>query len=83
MVFIVELSDDEYQLPLNTLHTAVDFSANAYITQQLFPYGYLTLTDHFDNSGVGYIRSPQSHSLSMLMGINSLAAYLQLQVVWV
>ncbi|CAH8223541.1 conserved exported hypothetical protein [Vibrio aestuarianus] len=26
---------------------------------------------------------PQSHSLSMLMGMNSLAAYLQLQVVWV
>ncbi|PAR94669.1 RNA polymerase subunit sigma-70 [Vibrio cholerae] len=25
---------------------------------------------------------PQSHSLSMLMGMNSLAAYLQLQVVW-
>ncbi len=33
--------------------------------------------------GVGYVRSPQSHSLSMLMGMNSLAAYLQLQVVWV
>ncbi|EGQ8190854.1 hypothetical protein GYL68_003981, partial [Vibrio cholerae] len=29
-----------------------------------------------------YVRSPQSHSLSMLMGMNSLAAYLQLQVVW-
>ncbi|MVB91961.1 RNA polymerase subunit sigma-70, partial [Vibrio cholerae] len=26
---------------------------------------------------------PQSHSVSMLMGMNSLAAYLQLQVVWV
>ncbi|RBM27734.1 RNA polymerase subunit sigma-70 [Vibrio tarriae] len=25
---------------------------------------------------------PQSHSLSMLIGMNSLAAYLQLQVVW-
>ncbi|HAS6013909.1 TPA: hypothetical protein I7108_000260 [Vibrio cholerae O1] len=34
-------------------------------------------------SGVGYVRSPQSHSVSMLMGMNSLAAYLQLQVVWV
>ncbi|EGQ9630793.1 hypothetical protein F2K82_12110 [Vibrio cholerae] len=33
--------------------------------------------------GGGYVRSPQSHSLSMLMGMNSLAAYLQLQVVWV
>ncbi|MCG3730273.1 hypothetical protein EXA13_12090 [Vibrio cincinnatiensis] len=33
--------------------------------------------------GGGYVRSPQSHSLSMLMGIHSLAAYLQLQVVWV
>jgi len=31
----------------------------------------------------GYVRSPQSHSLSMLMGMNLLAAYLQLQVVWV
>ncbi|MED7814873.1 hypothetical protein VYI99_01175, partial [Vibrio cholerae] len=29
------------------------------------------------------VRSPQSHSVSMLMGMNSLAAYLQLQVVWV
>ncbi|CRZ99405.1 Uncharacterised protein [Vibrio cholerae] len=26
---------------------------------------------------------PNQHSLSMLMGMNSLAAYLQLQVVWV
>ncbi|CSD94181.1 Uncharacterised protein [Vibrio cholerae] len=26
---------------------------------------------------------PKSHSLSMLMGTHSLAAYLQLQVVWV
>ncbi|EGQ8139783.1 hypothetical protein GZ634_001458 [Vibrio cholerae] len=34
-------------------------------------------------SGVGYVRLPQSHSASMLMGMNSLAAYLQLQVVWV
>ncbi|NOI05170.1 hypothetical protein, partial [Vibrio anguillarum] len=33
--------------------------------------------------GVGYVRSPQSHSLPMLMGTHSLAAYLQLQVVWV
>ncbi|GHW04218.1 hypothetical protein VCSRO107_2571 [Vibrio cholerae] len=33
--------------------------------------------------GGSYVRSPQSHSLSMLMGMNSLAAYLQLQVVWV
>ncbi|WP_194574539.1 hypothetical protein [Vibrio anguillarum] len=31
----------------------------------------------------GYVRSLQSHSLSMLMGMNLLAAYLQLQVVWV
>ncbi|EGR1305989.1 hypothetical protein D9U64_06945 [Vibrio cholerae] len=31
----------------------------------------------------GYVRSPQSHSLSMLMGTHSLAAYLQLQVGWV
>ncbi|WP_301282722.1 hypothetical protein, partial [Vibrio cholerae] len=34
-------------------------------------------------SGVGHIHSPQSHSLSMLMGIHSLAAYLQLQGVLV
>ncbi|KAB7697023.1 hypothetical protein GBN33_12285 [Plesiomonas shigelloides] len=34
-------------------------------------------------SGVGYARLPQSHSLPMLTGIHSLAAYLQLQVVWV
>lgn len=31
---------------------------------------------------VGYIRSSQSHSLSMLMDMNSLATYLQLQIVW-
>ncbi|EGQ9393379.1 hypothetical protein F1K75_03195 [Vibrio cholerae] len=34
-------------------------------------------------AGVGYVRSPQSHSLSMLMGTHSLAAYLLLQVGWV
>ncbi len=32
---------------------------------------------------LGYVRLPQSYSLSMLMGTHSLAAYLQLQVVWV
>ncbi|MDE1241254.1 T3SS effector OspC family protein [Vibrio aestuarianus] len=47
--FGVEFSDDESQLPLNTLHTTLDFGANAYITKQPFPHGYLTLTDHFDN----------------------------------
>ncbi|AYV25035.1 T3SS effector OspC family protein [Vibrio mediterranei] len=47
--FGVEFSGDKAQLPLNTLHTTVDFGANAYIVDDQFPHGYLTLTDHFDN----------------------------------
>lgn len=47
--FGVEFSDDESQLPLNTVHTQFDFGANAYITKQPFTHGYLTLTDHFHN----------------------------------
>lgn len=48
--FGVEFSDDKAQLPLNTLHSTVDFGANAYIVDEQFPHGYLTLTDHFDNT---------------------------------
>ncbi|POT59261.1 hypothetical protein C3432_00580 [Citrobacter amalonaticus] len=48
--FAVEFSDDEAQLPLNTRFGALDFGANAYILDEQFPYGYLTLTDHFYNS---------------------------------
>lgn len=48
--FAVEFSDDKAQLPLNTLHSTVDFGANAYIVDRQFPNGYLTLTDHFDNT---------------------------------
>lgn len=47
--FGVEFSDDKSQLPLNTKHTTIDYGANAYITNEQYPYGYLTLTDHFDN----------------------------------
>ncbi|MEN3258772.1 T3SS effector OspC family protein [Sodalis endosymbiont of Spalangia cameroni] len=47
---LVEFSDDKAQLPLNTLHTAIDFGANAYLVDEQFPYGYLTLTDHFANT---------------------------------
>lgn len=47
--FGVEFSNEKTQLPLNTRHTTVDFGANAYIVDEQFPYGYLTLTDHFDN----------------------------------
>ncbi|CSC86728.1 Uncharacterised protein [Vibrio cholerae] len=31
---------------------------------------------------MGYVRSPQSHSLFMLMMMNLLATFLQHQVVW-
>lgn len=48
--FGVEFSDNKAELPLNTLHTTVDFGANAYIVDEQFPHGYLTLTDHFDNT---------------------------------
>ncbi|CNI03326.1 Shigella flexneri OspC protein [Yersinia massiliensis] len=48
--FGVEFSDDKAQIPLNTRHTTVDFGANAYIVDEQFPYGYLTLTDHFYNA---------------------------------
>ncbi|KFE32187.1 hypothetical protein DN31_1182 [Vibrio mimicus] len=44
------------------------------------PFAY---THPTSNCGaVGDIRSSQSHSLSMLMDMNSLATYLQLQIVW-
>ena len=46
----VEFSDDKAQPPLNTRHSTVDFGANAYIVDEQFPHGYLTLTDHFDNT---------------------------------
>lgn len=48
--FGVEFSDDEALLPLNTRHSTVDFGANAYIVEEQFPHGYLTLTDHLDNT---------------------------------
>lgn len=47
--FGVEFSGDKAQLPLNTRHSTVDFGANAYIVDEQFSHGYLTLTDHFDN----------------------------------
>lgn len=48
--FGVEFSDDKALLPLNTRHSTVDFGANAYIVDEQCPHGYLTLTDHFDNT---------------------------------
>ncbi|HAT1515281.1 TPA: T3SS effector OspC family protein [Morganella morganii] len=48
--FGVEFSGDKAQLPLNTRHSTVDFGANAYIVDEQFPHGYLTLTDHMDNT---------------------------------
>ena len=48
--FAVEFCDDENQLPLNTRHSTADFGANAYIIEDRYPYGYMTLTDHFDNT---------------------------------
>ncbi|HHX8750151.1 TPA: T3SS effector OspC family protein [Morganella morganii] len=48
--FGVEFSGDKAQLPLNTYHSTVDFGANAYIVDEQFPHGYLTLTDHMDNT---------------------------------
>lgn len=47
--FAVEFSGDKSKLPLNTLHSTVDFGAYAYILDDQFPLGYFTLTDHFDN----------------------------------
>lgn len=48
--FGVEFSDCIDHLPLNTRHSTMDFGANAYIVDDKFPYGYLTLTDHFYNT---------------------------------
>ncbi|MCW2254702.1 hypothetical protein M2263_000793 [Providencia alcalifaciens] len=47
--FGIEFSDDKSQLPLNTKHTTIDYGANAYIINEQYPYGYLALTEHFDN----------------------------------
>lgn len=48
--FGVEFSGNKAQLPLNTRHSTVDFGGNAYIVDNQFPHGYLTLTDHMDNT---------------------------------
>lgn len=48
--FGVEFSGNKAQLPLNTRHSTVDFGGNAYIVDEQFPHGYLTLTDHMDNT---------------------------------
>ncbi|RBL82370.1 OspC family protein [Streptomyces cavourensis] len=45
----MEFSGDESQLPLNTKHCATDYGVNAYLTNDYFPYAYMTLTDHFVN----------------------------------
>ncbi len=47
--FGVEISRRQEKIPLNTMHHCVDFGANAYIIDYEYPYGYMTLTDHFDN----------------------------------
>ncbi|WP_213989919.1 T3SS effector OspC family protein [Sodalis sp. dw_96] len=47
--FGVEFSADLSQAPLNTKHSTFDFGANAYLVEERYPHGYLTLTDHFDN----------------------------------
>ncbi|HFR6404754.1 TPA: T3SS effector OspC family protein, partial [Shigella flexneri] len=46
--FGVEISNHQKKHPLNTKHHTVDFGANAYIIDHDSPYGYMTLTDHFD-----------------------------------
>ncbi|EMU6462966.1 type 3 secretion system effector OspC1, partial [Shigella sonnei] len=48
--FGVEISSHQKKHPLNTKHHTVDFGANAYIIDHDSPYGYMTLTDHFDNA---------------------------------
>lgn len=53
--FGVEFSDDKSQLPLNTKHGISDFGAYAYITDDYFPYGYFTLTDHLYNELILYL----------------------------
>ncbi|END1142527.1 T3SS effector OspC family protein, partial [Shigella sonnei] len=45
-----EISNHQEKLPLNKTHHTVDFGANAYIIDHDSPYGYMTLTDHFDNA---------------------------------
>ncbi|HBN1934423.1 TPA: T3SS effector OspC family protein, partial [Escherichia coli] len=47
--FGIEIANHKEKLPLNTKHHSVDFGANAYIIDKESPYGYMTLTDHFDN----------------------------------
>lgn len=47
--FGLEFSYNKYLSPLNKTHNGADFGANVYLLEEKFPYGYLTLTDHFDN----------------------------------
>jgi len=67
--FGVEFSDDMTQLPLNTRHSAVDFGANAYLVDEQFPYGYLTLTDHFDNRVPPVFRHEHQNFISQFSDI--------------
>lgn len=48
--FGMEFSDDKTQFPLNTQHSMMDYGANAYLVDANYPYGYMTLTDHFYNT---------------------------------
>lgn len=47
--FGVEFAKDKTAMPLNQKHMGVNFGANAYLIDNVYPHGYLTLTDHFDN----------------------------------
>lgn len=47
--FGVEFSEDKTVMPLNQKHMGTNFGANAYLIDNVYPHGYLTLTDHFYN----------------------------------
>lgn len=48
--FGIEFSGDGIKHPLNTLHNSFFNGGNAYLLENQYPHGYLTLTDHFFNT---------------------------------
>lgn len=49
--FAIELlQEDESKHPLNSTLNGVDYGAYAYLVHDIYPYGYLTLTDHLNNN---------------------------------
>lgn len=52
--FAMEFSNDKCHAPLNVRHNSIDYGGNAYLVDDVFTHGYMTLTDHQDNEMVNF-----------------------------